>query len=210
MAYLKEHQRPVDWISTVALAARYRVGHRDLLAGLEAYQRPPRITYDAAAFRAGLDAAGHGYAGQVFYAYSYLFGRGAVEGNMPVGSLSALKAFRQSLADPEPPPSRFPWVIYPIAALVFAVAAVAAARGRALRGRQAAAGKSAAVDPVGLDPEWLLVERQPGQGAIADGDRLRRLLDALTPSAIEHLRAAYLIEPGRWVSRWTGAGTSLP
>ena len=169
MAYLKEHQRPAGWIATVALAARYRVGHRDLLAGLEAYQRPPRITYDVTAFRAALDAAGHGYAGQVFYAYSYLFGRGAAEGNMPAGSLGALSAFRQSLGDAGPSPSRFPWVVYPIAAVVFAVVAVAAARGRALRARgarsRAVPGKTTAAEPVRLDP---------GMGARRAGLRARR------------------------------------
>src|SRR5262249_46281525 len=70
MAYMKEQERLVDWISKVALAARYRVGNRELLAGLEAYRRAPRIAYDAATFRAALDAAGHGYAGHVYYAYS--------------------------------------------------------------------------------------------------------------------------------------------
>jgi hypothetical protein len=198
MAYLREHQRPADWIATVALAARYRVGHRDLLAGLEAYQRPPRITYDVTAFRAALDAAGHGYAGQVFYAYSYLFGRGAPDGNMSAGCLGALSAFRQSLGDASPSASRFPWVVYPIAAVVFAVVAVAAARGRALRARgarsRAVPGKTTAAEPVRLDPAWARVERACGHGEAADEARLRCLLEALTPSAIERLRSAYLIE----------------
>jgi peptidoglycan/xylan/chitin deacetylase (PgdA/CDA1 family) len=197
MAYLREHEQSVDWISQIALAARYRVGRRDLLAGLEAYQRPPQIRYDAATFRAAMDAASYGYAGQVFYAYSYLFGRGAPRGNMPAGSLAALSAFRQSLAEPSAR-ARFPWIAYPIVALVFGVAAVAAARGRAARARRqrarSAPGKSAMVEAVRLDPEWLRVERQCDLGSHVDGEHVRRLLQALTPFATERLRAAYLIE----------------
>lgn len=226
MAYLKEHERPVDWISKVALAARYRVGNRDLLAGLEAYQRPPGIRYDTATFRSALDAAGQGYGGQVFYAYSFLFGRGRSADNMPAGSLAALHAFRESLHEPgalgsgAPPdrrvsrpsgdtagelspsdasePSRFPWIVYPIAALVFAVAGAAAARGRATRaGRDGARGvpaKGAAAGPVRLDPQWRRLERECSHETAEDGERIQRLLSALTPSAIDHLRAAYLIE----------------
>ena len=225
MAYIKGQERPVDWISKVALAARYRVGNRELLAGLEAYQRPPGILYDPATFRAALDAAGPGYAGHVYYAYSFLFGRGRSADNMPAGSLAALDAFRGSLHDPatresraapagrgsrpsvgsagEPSlprasePSRFPWVVYAFAALVFAVAAVAAARGRAMRARRnltRAPRKSAAADPVRLDPEWRRVEKQCPPATAADSGRIQRLLSALTPGAIDRLRSAYLIE----------------
>ena len=212
MAYIKSEQRPVDWISKVALAARYRAGNRELLAGLEAYQRSPEISYDTATFRAAMDAAGRGYAGQVFYAYSFLFGRGASGANMPAGSLAALKAFRSSLNDPAardsnagvPPrpdasePSRFPWVVYPIAALVFAVAATAAAVGRAMRaGRdrgRVLPDTGATADAVPLDPEWRRVERDHAEGTAEDRERIQRLLVALTPSAIDRLRAAYLIE----------------
>jgi len=203
MAYIKAEERPVDWISKVGLAGRYRVGDRELLAGLEGYQRPPKISYDTATFRAALDAAGHGYDGQVFYAYSFLFGRGPREENMPEGTLTTLRMFRESpregaTARPGATPSRFPWIVYPIAGVVFAVVAVAAARGRAMRSsrdrERAYRLKSTSGDPVYLDPEWLRVEREHSGTANTDPDRVRRLLAALTPSAVETLRTAYLVE----------------
>jgi hypothetical protein len=160
----------------------------------------------------------------VYYAYSFLFGRGRSANNMPPGSLAALDAFRGSLHDTATresraapagrgllpsgsagapsvlrvsEPSRFPWVVYAFAAIFFAVAAVAAARGRAMRARRSrphAPRKSAVADPVRLDPEWRRAETQFPPATAADSDRLQRLLNGLTPVAIDRLRSAYLIE----------------
>src|SRR6266542_7156154 len=87
--------------------------------------------------------------------------------------------------------------VYAFAALVFAVSAVAAARGRAMRARRnltRAPRKSVAAGPVRLDPEWRRVEKQCPPATAADSGRIQRLLSALTLAAIDRLRSAYLIE----------------
>ncbi len=146
MAYIHEEHRSAGWIAKVAAAARYRVGHRELLAGLEAWQKPGVFKHTPESFRASLDAAGRGWSGQVFYAYSSLFGRGRSEASLPPGSLEQLSDFRRQSGDTMPPVAAagrdddsgrgsFPVTAYAVAAFLFAIAAAAASLGRKRRSK---------------------------------------------------------------------------
>ncbi|HYC56314.1 MAG TPA: polysaccharide deacetylase family protein [Candidatus Binatia bacterium] len=136
MAYVQEQQRTIDWIAKVALAARYRAGERAVLAGLEGFQRPGQISYTTELFGQMVQAAQRGYEGNVFYAYSYLFGRGKSGFNMPEGSVGMLAPLHAPLQRPSAAAARngprFS-LIYSALAVVFLIAALAAARGRARR-----------------------------------------------------------------------------
>lgn len=83
MAYFKENQRGIEWIRSVVLAARYKVGSKPLFAGVEGYQEPGAWTLDASQFGAALDAARQGAEGVLVYPYLHLFGRGDADRNMP-------------------------------------------------------------------------------------------------------------------------------
>jgi peptidoglycan/xylan/chitin deacetylase (PgdA/CDA1 family) len=86
MAYFEEEKRPVEWISEVVRAARYQIGTRPLLVGLEAYQEPGKWTLDDDLFARSIEAATTGANGIVFYPYLYLFGRSGTGSDMPGGS----------------------------------------------------------------------------------------------------------------------------
>ena len=206
MAYIHEERRSVEWIAKVAAAARYRGGHRELLAGLEAWQRPGVFTYTPASFRASLDAAGRGWSGQVFYAYSYLFGRGRAEANLPPGSVEQLSDFRRESGDSsapvatapnadEAPHGGFPLTAYAVAAFLFAAAGTAAALGRKRRSK---AGRRGTVPRPPATPgrsrlgdEWTraLALEEPGRTT-----GLRLLAVDLSPAAIERFRLACLLD----------------
>lgn len=206
MAYIHEEHRSAPWIAKVAAAARYRVGHRELLAGLEAWQRAGVFSYTPATFRASLDAAGRGWSGQVFYAYSWLFGRGRGEANLPPGSLEQLSDFRRESGDTsapaaaapngdEAPRGDFPLTAYVVAAFLFATAGTAAALGRKRRSR---AGRRGSVPRPPATPgrsrlgdEWTqaLALEEPARSS-----RLRALAADLSPAAIERFRLACLLD----------------
>jgi len=135
MAYVQEQKRTIDWIEKVALATRYRTGNREVLAGLEAFQRPGQISYTPELFGQTVAAAQRGYDGRVFYAYSYLFGRGKSGFNLPEGSLAQLPPLATGRERPRgraTAAQRF-WLVYPVLGAIFLTAAYLASRGRARR-----------------------------------------------------------------------------
>ena len=90
MAYFKEDQKPVSWISDVLNMARYRVGDKGLFAGISAYQKPGVWTMTDKQFSESIERAKVGVSGIVFYPYLYMFGRGEQGWNMPKESALAL------------------------------------------------------------------------------------------------------------------------
>jgi hypothetical protein len=94
MAYFHEDGRPVEWIGSVIRAARFHVGDRPLLAGIEAYQKPGAWTFDRALFERSIGQARVGTEGIAFFPYLHLFGRGGDGRDMPPGSAEALALLR--------------------------------------------------------------------------------------------------------------------
>ncbi|MFT4569827.1 MAG: peptidoglycan/xylan/chitin deacetylase (PgdA/CDA1 family) [Hyphomicrobiaceae bacterium] len=140
MAYLREQQRWPEWIENVGLAARARVGKTPLLAGLEAFQRPPAVTYTREEFGEAVDQAHRVFDGIAFYHYASLFGRSGGPADMPTGALDEALGAPAHIAVSPPatdPEHRDPispsWPRYAALALVSLAAGAAAARGRSKR-----------------------------------------------------------------------------
>ncbi len=91
MAYFKTERRPVEWIRQVTMAARYRVGDKQVFTGLASYQEPGKWTLSPKQFEKSIAQAQPGSDGLVFYPYLYLFSRGKDEGyNLAQGSAALL------------------------------------------------------------------------------------------------------------------------
>ncbi|MBI3772857.1 MAG: hypothetical protein HY272_09185 [Gammaproteobacteria bacterium] len=73
------------------MAARYRVGNKQVFTGLASYQEPGKWSQSSKEFEKSLEEAQPGSDGLVFYPYSYLFGRGKEAGyNLEPGSAALL------------------------------------------------------------------------------------------------------------------------
>ncbi len=146
MAYVREQRRWPGWVKAVAAAVRYRGGDTPVIVGLEAYERPPLVTYTSEEFAEVSAAAAHGFDGVAFYHYGGLFGHAGRAASLVEGAREAALAAlaggvtNARLAEPDGAKPRAAWPRYFLLGAVALVAGVLAARGRARRGRAGAGG----------------------------------------------------------------------
>lgn len=143
MAYVREQRRWPAWITNVGVAARYRLGDTPVLVGLEAYQRPPTVTYSDEEWAEVADQASRGFDGVAFYHYAALFGHAGEASLSDAARGSALKLLTTRASEPRelvlPPASQKPrsrWPRYAGLITVVALLALLAARGRRMRAEQ--------------------------------------------------------------------------